>query len=148
MDKSISFLTGLATTVIAWVILIICDMIDEIGLGKESLISFWMCVVVPVAMLVVFIIHYLKRKPSPLNIALWFAGFLPLGLASSVALCIFVTNQKFFVSNRCFGCYFMCTNGLEYIFYAISVFGAFTALSLVFVGIAAIVRGVKGQKLE
>ena len=138
-------LGGAGTAVLLWLMLMAADFIDEVILNLDSSLGVIVFLATPFAMLVYYIIHYIKHKPQVSGLLVWFIGyyvcFLPLWMYFYTA----VNNRSFFIIQKDRSDFFSL-NGVEYIFYGFSVLIFFTAAVLVFHSVMGIIKCIKKQK--
>lgn len=126
------FISGTLVGVLIWVIITICDAIDEYILKEETFIGIDACIIVPLILSVIYIIIYLKNKPSLTKIFLWFAGFMPCSIILAYIICYMVDNHTYIIDNSCKGCSILCLNGIEYFLYAFFTIGGFFLIVIIF----------------
>lgn len=56
------FISGTLVGVLIWVIITICDAIDEYILKQETLIGADACIIVPLILSIIYIIIYIKKQ--------------------------------------------------------------------------------------
>lgn len=147
MNEIKPFAGGAVTGILIWVIMTLCDAVDERILKYDSYLGMIACIAVPLILSVIYIIIYLKKKPPLINTFLWFAGFLSFGIILSFIICGMVDNRTYILSASCAGgCSFMCLNGIEYIIYAFFTVGGFLIISSIFHIIYAVIRYFSNKK--
>ena len=146
MNKIKTFAEGAAAGILIWVVMTLCDAVDECILNEEYFLGIIACIAVPLILSVIYIIIYLKTKPSLKNVLLWFAGFLSLGIISAFIICGMVNNRTYILSASCIGCSFICLNGIEYMIYALFTIGGFLIISIIFHIIYAVIRYFSNKK--
>ena len=147
MNEIKQFAGGAVTGILIWVIMTLCDAVDECILKYDSYLGMIACIAVPLILSVIYIIIYLKKKPSLKNTFLWFAGFLSFGIILSFIICGMVDNGTYILSASCAGgCMFMCLNGIEYMIYAFFTIGGFLIISIIFHTIYAVIRYFSNKK--
>lgn len=147
MNKIKPFAGGAVTGILIWVVMTLCDAVDECILKYDSYLGMIACIAVPLILSVIYIIIYLKTKPSLKNVLLWFAGFLSFSIISAFIICGMVNNNNYILSGSCAGgCSFMCLNGIEYMIYALFTIGGFLIISIIFHIIYAVIRYFSNKK--
>ena len=138
--KSLVF--GMITAVLAWVTLMVADIIDEFVIDTDSLLGGIVFFTIPIAMLVIYIIHNRKKNPSWKKLLLWFAGYLIAFLPIWGYMYESNNRREFFIEQHARSG-FLDLNGLEYMFYGFSALIAFMVLCLGFHIIRIIIRLIR-----
>ena len=138
--KSLVF--GMITAVLAWVTLMVADIIDEFVIDTDSLLGGIVFFTIPIAMLVIYIIHNRKNNPSWKKLLLWFAGYLIAFLPIWGYMYESNNRREFFIEQHARSG-FLDLNGLEYMFYGFSALIAFMVLCLGFHIIRIIIRLIR-----
>ena len=145
MNKINHAVCGAAVGIFIWVIMTVCDFIDEYVLSQDSFLGFIACFAVPLLLSVIYIVSYLKNKPSLKNVLLWFLGFLLCSIISAIAICSMVDCNNYIIDNSpC--CQFICLNGIEYYIYAFLSIAGFALISIIFHIIHAIAKYFSKKK--
>ena len=134
------FAGGAVTGILIWVIMTICDAVDEYILKMETFLGFIACFAVPLILSVIYIIIYLKNKPSLAKLFVWFTGFLSFSIILAFIICYMVNYNRYIIDNSCKGCSFLCLNGLEYYIYSFFTIGGFILIAIIFHIIYAIIK--------
>lgn len=133
---------GILTAILAWVTLMVADIIDEFVIDTDSLLGGIVFFTIPIAMLVIYIIHNRKKNPSWKKLLLWFAGYLIAFLPIWGYMYESNNRREFFIEQHARSG-FLDLNGLEYMFYGFSALIAFLVLCLGFHIIRIIIRLIR-----
>lgn len=139
---NMNLLFGAGTALLAWVVLMVADAIDEYIIDESMLLGGFVYFGLPVVFFIWYAIHCVKNSPKAKALVLWFLGyhacFLPLWLIIGSA----ANSRKFFIEQKTRAS-FLDFNGIEYFFYGFSAAIAFTLLCLIFHGIRAFGKALK-----
>ena len=129
------FLSGIAV----WLPLVLADAVDEWILDRGATLSAWTFLLMPVVLLIIYIRHDRKYKPSAKRIAVWMGcyviAFIPLWIAFYESHGDLIIKQ----GSRTW----MDLNGIELMFYGFSAWIGFFVLIMLYHGIAALIHAVR-----
>ena len=136
-----SFSAGLAAAFAAWGILTLADCFDEFVLDQDSYVGIFIFLTIPIAMTIIYIIHFLKKKPGIKNLISWFIGYTLLFLPVWLYIC----SGNYFFPQKSRSSW-LDLNGIEYLFYGWTAYCAFLVLCAVFHMIFFIVKKIRSKK--
>lgn len=113
-------LMGFSVVFIMWILFIIADVIDESLLDVDSFIGLWLCIIVPIAYVVLYIVNYVRNHPSHEKLSVYNGFYFSSALLVSVAVVSLTEDFSFPVKQEIRD--FFTLNGIEYSFYGIGIF--------------------------
>ena len=145
--KGKSFISGIITAVFAWIFFVQADILDEYFLRDGYVLSLLSCLIVPIVMLLVYIRHCLKYKPSRRNILCWFSGYYISHLIMFFVVCFIVFESAFAITQHSTTDY-IDLNGIEYYVFPFFTILVFTGACIVFHLIRFVVGRLKKSILQ
>ena len=139
------FLFGCGTAFSAWAVLTLADTIDELLLDVATCFGINVFFGLPILMLIIYIIHFIKNKPKVKKLIFWFLGYYALFLPMWYVIEEVVNENKYIIYQEKRGDW-IDLNGIEYIFYGFSVLLAFTGACLIFHFVYFIVKKLRKPK--
>lgn len=129
---------------LVWVILIIADAIDELILDKGFFIGAYVFVFIPIIMSIYYSVHYIIYRPKFKTLLIWFGSYCAVFLLLWLIIFSLVNNDMLIIQKHSVGS--IDLNGIEYMFYGLSVILFFFILCLIFHLVFAFVKRITKNK--
>lgn len=127
----LSVLGGIAAGGLAWVLFMIADAIDEFILDYDSFLGFSLFFTFPIALLVLYLVHFFKQHPSWKKLLVWHGCYVASFGLILLAIQYAFDNDAFIIPQYGRGDW-LNLNGIEYLFYGVMAVGAFLVLCILF----------------
>lgn len=128
--------------IIMWLIMTVCDAIDEFLLNTDSFLGAGAMIGIPIVCLILYCIDRVKNDYTVGYAVLWYIKFLAVSGAIGYFICDAVSNNRWIISQPGRSAFFDL-NGLEYFGFAFLAIGGFFVLSILFHIIYAIVKFIR-----
>lgn len=146
VTRIIKLLGGIVFGLVAWLVLVVCDYIDEIVLDTGLYLGAFALIGFPIVLSIGYIIHYIMKKPTVKEVIQWHAEYAVTFSLVWAWIFWLVNCDKFFIFQE-HRSEFIDLNGIEYAAYGITALGGFIVVSILFHIVYAIVNKVRKNRL-
>lgn len=111
---------GFLVVLVMWIMFLIADAIDEYIIDVDSFIGLWLCILVPLVYVVLYIVICLKKRPARKSLSTYNGFYFSSALLMSFALIALSGMDSFPIKQKVRD--FFTLNSVEYGFYGIAIF--------------------------